>query len=94
MNKHLERVFEKPGIETRTAAANLAQSGMRGACASPVLVAGRPAPPAGSRGGRGEGGEKAGRPAARTLAIRLGLAPGQPGSGSGGRVLLVRPALL
>lgn len=62
VNKHLERVFEKPGVETRTAAANLAQSGMRGACASPVLVAGRPAPPAGSREG---GGRVAKRPAAR-----------------------------
>ncbi|WP_153116089.1 response regulator transcription factor [Rhodocyclus tenuis] len=31
VNKHLERVFEKLGVETRTAAANLAQSRMRGA---------------------------------------------------------------
>ncbi len=31
VNKHLEHVFEKLGVETRTAAANLAQSKMRGA---------------------------------------------------------------
>ena len=31
VNKHLEHVFEKLGVETRTAAANLALSKMRGA---------------------------------------------------------------
>ena len=31
VNKHLEHVFEKLGVETRTAAANLALSRMRGA---------------------------------------------------------------
>ena len=31
VNKHLEHVFEKLGVETRTAAANLAMSKMRGA---------------------------------------------------------------
>ena len=30
VNKHLEHVFEKLGVETRTAAANLALSKMRG----------------------------------------------------------------
>ena len=31
VNKHLEHVFEKLGVETRTAAANLALGKMRGA---------------------------------------------------------------
>ena len=31
VNKHLEHIFEKLGVETRTAAANLASSKMRGA---------------------------------------------------------------
>jgi len=30
VNKHLEHVFEKLGVETRTSAANLAMSKMRG----------------------------------------------------------------
>ena len=30
VNKHLEHIFEKLGVETRTAAANLASSKMRG----------------------------------------------------------------